>query len=161
MAEDRPPAALPASLQPEPTGVAARIMARAEQDLVFVPQLLSESQHILQQHFQAFVRTELAERGITFGDHPLLLPFIETHGRELADFVLTSLALHHQFRLTEFETLAGDPARLLRLDLWNTLQSHIDHAEQHFLSGVGGLPRILQAVEEARALLIERMADGR
>jgi hypothetical protein len=135
-------------------------MARAEQDLVFVPQLLSESQQILQQHFQDFVRAELARRGITFGDHPLLLPFIETHGRELADFVLTSLALHHRFRLTQIETLAGDPARLLRLDLWNTLQAHIDHAERHFLSGVGGLPRILQAVEEARSLRVDRPRDG-
>ncbi|MEL6961386.1 MAG: hypothetical protein AAFO01_01445 [Pseudomonadota bacterium] len=146
---------LPDELQPKPFGIAAEIMARAERDLVFVVKFLGESQHILQRHFQSFVQTELEKRGITFGDHPLLLPFIETHGSELAEFVVTGIGLHHQFHLTAFEKMAGDPQQLLRLDIWNTLQSYIDKAEAHFISDIGGLQQILAAVEEARALRVD------
>ncbi len=146
---------LPDELQPKPFGIAAEIMARAERDLVFVVKFLGESQHILQRHFQSFVQTELEKRGITFGDHPLLLPFIETHGSELAEFVVTGIGLHHQFHLTAFEEMAGDPQQLLRLDIWNTLQSYIDKAEAHFISDIGGLQQILAAVEEARALRVD------
>lgn len=150
---------LPDELQPKPFGIAAEIMARAERDLVFVVKFLGESQHILQRHFQSFVQTELEKRGITFGDHPLLLPFIETHGSELAEFVVTGIGLHHQFHLTAFEKMAGDPQQLLRLDIWNTLQSYIDKAEAHFISDVGGLQQILAAVEEARALRVDLPKD--
>ncbi len=150
-----PPGGLPDELQPKPSGIAAEIMARAERDLVFVVKFLGESQHILQRHFQTFVQAELEKRGITFGDHPLLLPFIETHGSELAEFVVTGIGLHHQFHLTAFEKMAGDPQQLLRLDIWNTLQSYIDKAEAHFISDIGGLQQILAAVEEARSLRVD------
>jgi hypothetical protein len=150
---------LPASLRTASTGPAAAIMARAERDLVLVVKFLGESQHILQRHFQAFVRTELEKRGITFGVHPLLLPFIETHGAELAEFVVTGIGLHHQFHLRDFETMQGDPERLLRLDIWNTLQSHIEKAEAHFVSGIGGLQQIMAAVEEARPLRVDLPKD--
>ena len=143
---------LPEELRPRASGPAAEIMARAERDVVFVVKFLGESQHILQRHFQDFVRTELEKRGITFGDHPLLLPFIETHGAELAEFVVTGIGLHHQFHLTAFEKMAGDPQQMLRLDIGNTLQSYIEKAEAHFVSGIGGLQQILAAVEEARDL---------
>lgn len=146
---------LPEGLRPATSGAAAEIMARAERDLVFVVKFLGESQHILQRHFQRFVQTELEERGITFGDHPLLLPFIETHGSELAEFVVTGIGLHHQFHLTAFEKMAGDPQQLLRLDIWNTLQSYIDKAEAHFISDIGGLQQILAAVEEARPFRVD------
>lgn len=146
---------LPEGLQPKATGPAREIMARAERDVVFVVKFLGESQHILQRHFQSFVQTELEKRGITFGDHPLLLPFIETHGSELAEFVVTGIGLHHQFHLTAFERMQGDPQQLLRLDIWNTLQSYIDKAEAHFISDIGGLQQILAAVEEARSLRVD------
>jgi hypothetical protein len=155
MAENPPPGDLPSSLQPLPGGPAAEIMARAERDLVFIVKFLGESQHILQRHFQDYVRTELERRGISFGDHPLLLPFIETHGNELAEFVITGIGLHHQFHLKEFETMQGDPQKLLRFDVWNTLQSHIEKAEAHFISGLGGIQQILVAVEEARSLRVD------
>lgn len=151
---------LPEGLQPQASGPASEIMARAERDLVFVVKLLGESQHILQRHFQDFVQKELEQRGITFGDHPLLLPFIETHGSELAEFVVTGIGLHHQFHLTAFEKMAGDPQQLLRLDIWNTLQSYIDKAEAHFISDIGGLQQILAAVEEARELRVDLPKDG-
>ena len=150
-----PPAGLPDELQPKPSGIAAEIMARADQDLVLSIRFLTDSQHLLQRHFQTYVRTELEKRGITFGDHPLLLPFIETHGAELAEFVTTGIGLHHQFRLQDFERMQGDPQKLLRLDIWNTLQSYIDKAEAHFVSGIGGLQQILAAVEEARSLRLD------
>ena len=155
MTDSGSPGELPEELQPKPSGIAAEIMARAERDLVFVVKFLGESQHILQRHFQKFVQTELEKRGITFGDHPLLLPFIETHGSELAEFVVTGIGLHHQFHLTAFEKMAGDPQQLLRLDIWNTLQSYIDKAEAHFVSDIGGLQQILAAVEEARGLRLD------
>ncbi len=155
MADKHPPDNLPDSLQPQLNGPTAEIMARAERDLVFVVKFLGESQHILQRYFQDFVRQELAKRGITFGDHPLLLPFIETHGSELAEFVVTGIGLHHQFHLKTFEEMQGDPQQLLRLDISNTLQSHIEKAEAHFISGMGGLQKILAAVEEARELRVD------
>lgn len=160
MAEPEPPSDLPESLQPTPAGPAAEIMARAERDVVFIVKFLGESQHILQRHFQGYVQNELERRGITFGDHPLLLPFIETHGSELAEFVVTGIGLHHQFHLTSFESMQGDPQQLLRLDISNTLQSYIDKAEAHFVSGIGGLRQILAAVEEARELRIDLPKDG-
>ncbi len=146
---------LPEGLRPTPGGVAAEIMARADQDLVLSIRFLTDSQHLLQRHFQDYVRSELEKRGITFGDHPLLLPFIETHGAELAEFVTKGIGLHHQFRLQDFERMQGDPQKLLRLDIWNTLQSYIDKAEAHFISGIGGLKQILAAVEEARGLRVD------
>lgn len=160
MVEPDPPPSLPKSLKPLPGGPAAEIMARAERDLVFVVKFLGESQHILQRHFQDYVRTELEKRGITFGDHPLLLPFIETHGSELAEFVVTGIGLHHQFDLNAFETMQGDPQQLLRLDIWNTLQAYIEKAEFYFISGLGGIHQILAAVEEARALRVDLPKDG-
>jgi hypothetical protein len=158
-----PPAegSLPESLRPRASGPAGEIMARAERDLVFVVKLLGESQHILRRHFQDYVRAELDKRGITFGDHPLLLPFIETHGAELAEFVATGIGLHHQFHLTTFETMQGDPQQLLRLDIGSTLQSYIEKAEAHFVSGIGGLRQILAAVEEARGLRLDLPGNER
>lgn len=151
---------LPDGLRPASGGVAAEIMERAERDLVFVAKFLGESQHILQRHFQRYVQDELEKCDITFGDHPLLLPFIETHSSELAEFVVTGVGLHHQFHLTAFEKMAGDPQRLLRLDIWSTLQSYIDKAEAHFVSDIGGLRQILAAVEEARGLRVDLPKDA-
>ena len=151
---ERPGSDLPEGLQPKASGPAAEIMARAERDVVFVVKFLGESQHILQRHFQDYVQAELEKRGITFGDHPLLLPFIETHGSELAEFVVTGIGLHHQFHLTAFENMAGDPQQILRLDIASTLQSYIEQAEEHFVSGIGGLQQILAAVEEAASLQV-------
>lgn len=123
--------------------LASQILARADRDVTFMVHLIGESQNLLIRHFVVFIETELAKRGIGYGAHPLLRPFIETHARELTDFVLQGIGLRHQFGLQALETMAGDPARLLRVDLWDSLQSHIDDAQQHFASGVGGLRRIL------------------
>ncbi|WLA49770.1 MULTISPECIES: hypothetical protein [Bradyrhizobium] len=110
-------------------------------------QLLGESQDLLVRHFIVFIEVELAKRGIRYGAHPLLRPFIEAHARELSEFVLKGIGLRHRFGLQAVETMAGDPARLLRVDLWDSLQSHINDAQQHFVSGVGGLQRILSQIE--------------
>ena len=127
--------------------LASEILTRADRDVTFMVHLVGESQNMLLRHFVTFIETELSQRGITYGAHPLLRPFIEAHGRELTDFVLQGVGLRHQFGLQALETMAGDPSRLLRVDLWDSLQSHINDAERHFVSGVGGLQRILVQIE--------------
>ena len=127
--------------------LATQLLERADRDVTFTVHLVGESLNLLTRHFVVFIETELAKRGITYGAHPLLRPFIEMHARELTEFVLQGIGLRHQFGLQALETMAGDPARLLRVDLWDSLQSHIGDAQQHFVSGVGGLQRILVQIE--------------
>lgn len=142
----------PESLRAGKAGIAEKIIQYADRDIVFSIKILGESRNNLQQHFQNFIRLELEKIGISFGDHPLLLPFIETHAFELAEFVTTGVALEHQISMQQFEKLSGDPLNLLRVDLWDTLSSHIEKAESHFLSDIGGLRSILAAVAEERTL---------
>jgi hypothetical protein len=127
--------------------LASEILSRADRDIAFVIRLVGESQYLLVRHFQTFIEERLAQRGIVYGDHPLLRPFIETHARELTEFVLNGIGLEHQFGLRAIETLAGDPLRLLRVDLWDSLRSHVEDAQRRFVSGVGGLQRILAEIE--------------
>ncbi|MDQ0475098.1 hypothetical protein [Labrys wisconsinensis] len=131
----------------EAAALATQILDRADRDLAFVVRLVGESQYMLVRHFVGFIEAELRARGVVYGDHPLLRPFIETHARELTDFVLQGIGLRHQFGLQALETLAGDPQRLLRVDLWDSLRSHIEDARRRFVSVVGGLPRILAEIE--------------
>lgn len=140
------------SLHSGKTGIAEKIIGSADRDVVFSIKIFGESRDNLKQHFHDFIRDELEQRGITFGDHPLLLPFIESHGHELTEFVVTGVALEHQISLREFEQLAGDPMKLFRVDLWDSLSDHIENAEKQFVSGIGGLQNILAAVAEERAL---------
>jgi hypothetical protein len=147
---------------PDPTGhedgreqgasvLASEILARADRDLAFVVRLTGESQYLLVRHFQAFIEAELAKHGIFYGAHPLLRPFIETHARELSDFVVNGIGLQHQLGLKAIEMMTGDPMRLLRVDLWDSLRSHVEDAQRRFVSGVGGLQRILADVETGPA----------
>jgi hypothetical protein len=138
------------------SALASEILSRADRDLAFVIRLVGESQYLLVRHFQAFIEDELAQRGVVYGDHPLLRPFIETHARELAEFVLNGVGLEHQFGLQAIETLAGDPLRLLRVDLWDSLRSHVEDAQRRFVSGIGGLQRILADVEAGPAAMGRR-----
>jgi hypothetical protein len=69
------------------SAVASRIPDHADRDVAFVVRLVGESQYALVQHFVSFIAGELGKRGIVYGAHPLLRPFIETHARELTDFV--------------------------------------------------------------------------
>ncbi|QOZ44693.1 hypothetical protein XH89_15320 [Bradyrhizobium sp. CCBAU 53340] len=127
--------------------VASQILSRADRDVTFMMHLVGESQNLLVRHFVVFIETELAKRGASYGAHPLLRPFIETHARELSNFVLQGIGLRLQFGLQALEAMAGDPMRLLRVDLWDPLQSHVNDAQRHFVSGVGGLQRILVQIE--------------
>ncbi|ANW01705.1 hypothetical protein [Bradyrhizobium icense] len=123
--------------------LASQILEHADRDVTFVVHLVGESQNLLVRHFVVFIEIELAKRDIGYDAHPFLRPFIETHARELTDFVLQGVGLRHQFGLQALETMAGDPARLLRVDLWDSLRSHINDAQLRFASGVGGLQRLL------------------
>ena len=141
----------PNSPRTDASGIAEKIIQYADRDVVFSIKILGESRNNLQQHFQDFIRIELDRNGITFGDHPLLLPFIETHAHELTEFVTTGVALEHQISMKRFEQLSGDPLNLFRVDLWDSLSQHIEKAESHFLSNVGGLRKIIASVDEQRA----------
>lgn len=150
----------PLSIPKGTTGIAEKIIASADRDVVFSIKILGESRDNLKQHFHDFIRNELEKRGITFGDHPLLLPFIESHGHELTEFVVTGVALEHQISLREFEKLAGDPMKLFRVDLWDSLCDHIENAQAQFVSGIGGLQSILAAVAEEQALQDAKRGDA-
>lgn len=127
--------------------LASQILARADRDVTFMVHLVGESQNLLVRHFIRFIEAELAKRGMSYGVHPLLRPFVETHARELTDFVLQGIGLRHQFGLQTIETMTGDPARMLRVDLWDSLQSYVNDAQQHFVSDARGLQRILDQIE--------------
>ena len=135
---------------PQSTAVASTIIDNADRDIAFIVRISGESLDLLSRHFQSFIESELRNNGVFYGDHPLLRLFVETHGRELTDFVVNGIALSHQLGLQTFERMGGDSMRLLRADLWDTLRSYIETAEQHFLSGLGGLQDILTEVEEMR-----------
>ncbi len=128
------------------------LIARAEHDLIFTPRIMGESLYMLQRYFQDFIKEQLEARSVTFGDHPLLLPFMETHARELAEFVVAGVGLNHSIRLPDLEKLGPDPERIRRLDLWDSFSAHIKNAEDHFVSGVGGLQQILDSIEDMKSL---------
>lgn len=135
------------ALQVDASAIASSVLERADRDVAFVVRLVGESLHIVNRHFVRFIERELAKREVHYGDHPLLRPFVEMHARELTEFVVNGVSLQHQFGLETLETLSGDPMRLLRVDLWDTLRSNIEHAERHFVSGAHGLQTILTEVE--------------
>ncbi len=138
----------PSSRQPsDAASVASQLLDNADRDVAFVLHLVGESQYVLVQHFLVFIETRLREHGVDYQSHPLLRPFIEVHARELADFVNKGVGLKHQIGLQSFENLKGDPFRLVRADLWDTLRSHIEDSEQHFVSGIGGLQKILAEID--------------
>jgi len=134
----------------EAEALAAAIIARADRDVAFVARITGESRYLLVSHFERAIERELERHGIAYGDHPLLRPMVEAHGRELAEFVVNAVGLEHQFALAAIERLAGDPARLLRVDLWDTLRAGIEAAERHLASPAGGLPSIVAEVDALR-----------
>lgn len=130
--------------------IASSIIDNADRDIAFIVRITGESLDRLSRHFQSFIEAELKRNGVVYGDHPLLRLLVETHGRELTDFVVSGIGLTHQFGLQTFERMQGDRMRLLRADLWDTLRGHIEAAERHFVSGLGGLREILAEVESQR-----------
>ena len=125
---------------PAPDGaqVAEEIVRRAPQDLVFVMRFLGESQHRLMRHFQEFIRDEAARRGATAEEYPLLAHFVDAHAAELRDFVFNGVALSRHFRVGEIEFLTRDSEAMLRVDIWDSLKSHIETAERRFLAQATG-----------------------
>ncbi|AYO81053.1 hypothetical protein [Methylobacterium brachiatum] len=126
--------------------VATRILAVADRDVTFILRIVGESQQTLVDHFQNFIEESLTACGIGYGDHPLLRPFVDTHARELAEFVHNGIALRHRFRLGDFQTTNITPPDLQRVDLWDDLRSLIEQAEAHFAASPQGLPAILAEV---------------
>jgi len=145
-----PNAECPSPLPAGADAVASDIVARADRDIAFVPRLTGESQHLLVRHFIQFIERELARRDMGYDNYPLLRVFVETHARELSDFVVGALGLAHQFGLQTLEQMTGDPMHLLRADIWDSLRGYIASAENHFVSDVGGLRKLIADAEEAR-----------
>lgn len=132
--------------------LATALIARAAEDLIYEPRVVGESPFMLQHYFQDFIMAQLKEHAVSFDDHPLLRLFMETHARELTEFVMTGVRLGHHIRLSELEKLGPDPERLRRVDLWDSFVTHIKKAEEHFVSGLGGLQKILAHVQEIQGL---------
>lgn len=132
------------------TALASRIIGQADRDVAFVVQVSGESLHLLGRHFVGFIEAALEREGVRYGDHPALRLFVETHSRELTDFVVSSLALKHRFALGSFGHMSADALPMLRTDLWDSLRGYVEAAERHFVSGLGGLRSILSEVESGR-----------
>jgi hypothetical protein len=126
--------------------VAEDIVRRAPQDLVFVMRFLGESQYRMMRHFQGFVRAELAKRGATAAEYPLLAHFVDAHAAELRDFVFAGVALSRQFRVDEIEFLTRDTEAVMRVEIWDSLKNHVETAERRFLAQAEDLPRLLAAM---------------
>ncbi|GAB4065585.1 hypothetical protein KHC28_03405 [Ancylobacter sonchi] len=135
---------------PRSTELASAILDNAERDVVFMLRIRGQSLDLLSRHFREFIERSLESNGVGYGDHPLLRLFVETHGRELTDFVVSGMALSHQTDLKVFEQFGGDSTHLLRADVWDSLRGYIESAEQHFLSGLGGLHDILAEIDAHR-----------
>ncbi|WP_018391474.1 hypothetical protein [Ancylobacter sp. FA202] len=135
---------------PRASELASTILDKVERDVVFTLRIRGESLDLLSRHFQGFIERALGANGVDYGDHPLLRLFVESHSRELTDFVVNGMALSHQIDLKAFERFGGDSTHLLRADIWDSLRSYIESAEQHFLSGLGGLQDILAEVSALR-----------
>ncbi|MBB3769963.1 hypothetical protein FHS55_000549 [Angulomicrobium tetraedrale] len=135
------------------TALASAVLDRADRDVAFIIRITGESLDLLSRHFQSFIEEELQRHGVLYGDHPLLRLFVESHSRELTDFVVNGIALQHQLGLQTFERSRGDAMRLLRADLWDTLHGYVDTAEQHFVSSLGGLRDILAQIDADRKML--------
>lgn len=117
-----------------------RLMPR---DLIFTMRFLGESQHRLQRHFQDFIETEMGSAGMTPQTHPMIHSFIERHAVMLRDFVFSGVSLSRQFHVDEIERLLGDTTSLLRVDIWDDLETYIAAAEAQFRSQVPVLPNLL------------------
>ena len=130
------------------SAVASQILERADSDIAFIPKLMGESRYLLTSHFVAVIERALAQEGFGYGDHPLLRPFVELHSRELTDFVSNGIGLRHQFGIKPLERMMGDPSRLLRVDLWDSLSALIGDAERLFLCDPGGLRALVAQIRD-------------
>lgn len=128
--------------------VADALFELMPRDAVFALRLLGESRSWLLQHFHTLILAELAKLGATPETHPMLSAFAETHSLALRDFVVSGVEIAHQFRIEEIERLTGDSGGLLRVDVWDRLQSHIAAAESQFQRQVAGMR---QQIETYRA----------
>lgn len=130
-------------------GLAEEIIARADDDVVFAMKFLGESQHMVNQHFQKFIETELNARGVTRENYGMLQAFIDAHAAELREFVFTGVSLSRQFRLHEFEELLADKTNVFRTDIWDALSRYIKAAEENFQVQAHGIPELLIKLESS------------
>ena len=115
-------------------------MRRAPQDLVFVMRFLAGSSTRCCAT-SGSSSTEAARRGATAEEYPLFAHFVDAHAAELRDFVFNGVALSRHFRVGEIEFLTRDTEALMRVDIWDSLKSHIETAERQFQTQAQDLPR--------------------
>jgi hypothetical protein len=135
---------------PAGDGVAAALVELMPRDAIFALRFLGESRVRLLEHFQAFILGEFAKAGATPQTHPMLHAFSETHAVALRDFVVSGVEGAHQISLEHMERLMGDRGGLLRVDIWDQLQSHIGDAEAQFQRQVEGLQADLETYRAPR-----------
>ena len=129
-------------LTPASGDITTELAGLMQRDLVFVMRFLGESQHLLQGHFQQFIVGELAAIGITGDTHPMIHAFAERHAILLRDFVFSGVSLSRQLRIEEVERLTGDT--MIRVDIWDQLQSHVAMAQRQFRAQLPELPAMLE-----------------
>lgn len=116
------------------------LLDRAKEDLVFKMDFLSESQHLLFNHFRELILQELKSQGLKPDEDPLLGLFAEAHAAELRDFVFTGVSLQKLLRFKQIEELIGESSSLMLVDIWDTLEDLIDMAEKKFAEQAQDLP---------------------
>ena len=134
--------ASPGAMHRRGDDVTSDLVKLMQRDLVFVMRFLGESQRRLQRHFQDVILAELAASGMTQETHPMIHAFAERHAIMLRDFVFSGVSLSRQFRVEEIEFLTGDA--MIRVDIWDQLNSHIDMAEKQFKAQLPELPALLE-----------------
>lgn len=133
----------PINFQIDKSKVTNALLKRAKDDLVFKMDFLGESQNLLFNHFRELILNELNSQGFHPDEDPLLGLFAEAHAAELRDFVFTGVSLQRLLRFKEFEELLGEATSLMLVDIWDTLEDHIEAAEQRFSKQAKDLPKFI------------------
>jgi hypothetical protein len=136
--------------------LAKEIIDLVSRDLVFSMQFLGETQYKVLKYFQDLVIRELAARGITRENTPLLQIFIDMHATEMRDFVFSGVALSRPFRIEEIEKLMGDTSHVIRTDIWDAFRNHIEAVESKFIGEADDLPRQLATIEADAERMVRR-----
>ena len=98
-------------------------------------------------YFVRLIESELTQRGIVWGASLRLRPFIETHARELRDFVLNGVGLPRQFGPQALSPWTDIPCECCGLTCWTRAIRHRRCTTPLHLPFVGGMQRILAQIE--------------
>lgn len=114
--------------------VASELIGPMPRDVIFAVDFHGESRRRRLEHFRAFMAFELRAPGASEARGPLLRAFVDRHAMHMRDFVCPGVSLQGQLRIQESERMTGDTTAMLRIDLWDQLEDHIETAEGEFRS---------------------------